>query len=244
MAPGSYSKLFVLNAIRPLTLSWSMIMHLIGMPGCKTCSKSVIRLREIWEMCKSPDIPPTSTNAPYGLRALTTPLTRSPRLSSAICFSTTALRLETTSLLFSLLTSRNFNGRTCPMRSSVGSWPVRWEPGKKARRPSTKQMAPPRLTEMTSASRMASSVSRAWILSQAWRYWMRRRLTSSCPFSSSSEMISNSMSSLSATRSSSPLPSGWMRAASASGKNAEALAPMSTMMPLRSYSTHDPLTME
>merc|ERR1712176_28010 len=43
MSPGSGSRVFVLSAILPLTLSWSIIIHLTCMPGCSTFSRFSIR---------------------------------------------------------------------------------------------------------------------------------------------------------------------------------------------------------
>lgn len=46
------------------TLSWSMIMHLSFIPSCIMEGRSSMRSNEICEMCRSPDIPRISTNAP------------------------------------------------------------------------------------------------------------------------------------------------------------------------------------
>ena len=65
-------------------------------------------------------MPPTSTNAPYGFTAVTTPLRTEPTERSWICASTTALRCETTRRVVSLSTSRNLTCNFWPMNSSVG----------------------------------------------------------------------------------------------------------------------------
>ena len=154
---------------------------------------------EICEMWIRPDMPPRSTKAPYGLTAVTTPLRTVPTVRSEIWLSALAFRYETTRREFSLSTSRNLTFSFLPMNSSLGVWPaMKWLPGRKARRPSTSIIAPPRLTATTSPSTTASSAYNFATDSHAVSKSSRRRESMSWPFSSSRDTMTNSYSAPSA----------------------------------------------
>mmetsp|Transcript_25275 Transcript_25275/g.64228 ORF Transcript_25275/g.64228 Transcript_25275/m.64228 type:complete len:235 (+) Transcript_25275:537-1241(+) len=204
-------------------------MHLRRMPTGRAFSRSYTRSDEICEMCSRPATPFIETKTPYGLIAVTTPSTTWPISMSFISLSTIARLLETTTREFSLSTSRNLHLIVSPTMSSVAVRPARWLPGKKARRPSTSTIAPPRLTEATTTSKSASIACISSIFCHASAYIRRLRESCSWPFSSSDVITWKSYdcpSSNTVVRSST-----WLRLASALGRIADALVPMSTSAP-------------
>mmetsp|Transcript_14507 Transcript_14507/g.43602 ORF Transcript_14507/g.43602 Transcript_14507/m.43602 type:complete len:305 (+) Transcript_14507:1007-1921(+) len=239
MSPGSGSSVRVLSAMRPAALSWSTTMHLMCMPGWSTALRSVMRSYEIWEMWRSAEMPFTSTKAPYGLMARTSPSRRSPRPTAAICSSRMARRLDTTSLPTSASTWRNLTRKVLPTSSSLSSV-ARWEPGRKPRMPSMSQMQPPRLVASTVASMTTSSAWSCTTLSHAWRYSICLMDTRSWPLTWSSPITSNSRSSPTATTS--VMAPTARRPASLRVMIAVDLAPISMSAPSLSICTTLPCT--
>mmetsp|Transcript_41300 Transcript_41300/g.84474 ORF Transcript_41300/g.84474 Transcript_41300/m.84474 type:complete len:218 (-) Transcript_41300:355-1008(-) len=194
---------------------------------------------EICEICSSPETPPMSTNAPYGLSERTIPVMSWPGSRLVRRLSTTARRLETTRRFFAWSTSRNLRGTMVPTASSLSPCGA-WEPGRNPRRPSKFTSAPPRLIDMISAV-MVQSSSWIWRTRSQARANSRRRMESlTWPFSSSPPMIWNSR--LSPMDKYSSISSTRCMEASAEFKNALDLPPTSTRAPFCSYCTTCPTT--